>query len=177
MKNLPRRLTLNKPHPRTQIQHTIFLALSIILVLAFQEKALGNDIISGYNSLIFRSYSDLTFKGINGVREEVDNDHYTFYDLLNIRQIRLHQSDGLRVFGSGSGWLRLDFGDKAFDSQTKADLIYTCAGCHDNGADTICVQCHATIAKGGLGINPHPRGFHSRLGTTRDQVCLECHVK
>jgi len=55
--------------------------------------------------------------------------------------------------------------------------IFTCAGCHDNGADTICLECHATIEKGGRGINPHPRGFRSRLDRNRDRVCLMCHVK
>lgn len=54
--------------------------------------------------------------------------------------------------------------------------IFTCAGCHDNGADTICLECHSTVEKGGWGINPHPRGFHSRLRMTRDRVCLACHV-
>lgn len=54
--------------------------------------------------------------------------------------------------------------------------IYTCAGCHDNGADTICLECHATLEKGGWGINPHPRGFQSGLTMGSDRVCLYCHV-
>ena len=55
--------------------------------------------------------------------------------------------------------------------------IFSCAGCHDNGADTICLECHSTVEKGGWGINPHPLGFTSRLGKTRDRVCLACHVR
>lgn len=54
--------------------------------------------------------------------------------------------------------------------------IVSCAGCHDNGADTICLECHATVEKGGWGINPHPRGFRSNLRMRHDPVCLACHV-
>jgi len=55
--------------------------------------------------------------------------------------------------------------------------IVSCAGCHDNGTDTICLECHATLEKGGWGINPHPRGFRSSFSMTSDRVCLYCHVQ
>ena len=72
---------------------------------------------------------------------------------------------------------REDPTDPNFHGRIARREIVSCAGCHDNGSDTICLECHSTIEKGGWGVNPHPRGFHSSLRRTRDRVCLRCHVK
>lgn len=66
--------------------------------------------------------------------------------------------------------------DPNFHGRIARREIVTCAGCHDNGADTICLECHATVEKGGWGVSPHPLGFHSSLRINRDPVCLACHV-
>lgn len=53
--------------------------------------------------------------------------------------------------------------------------IASCAACHDQGARSICVDCHKV---GGIGGNPHPAGWSQRHG--RDEIahngmCLGCH--
>ena len=53
--------------------------------------------------------------------------------------------------------------------------IAACASCHDQGAKSICVDCHRT---GGIGGNPHPSGWtqrhpHSEIGS--NNMCLQCH--
>lgn len=53
--------------------------------------------------------------------------------------------------------------------------ITTCAGCHDQGARSICVDCHAV---GGVGGNPHPRDFTKRHGKDElatNATCAVCH--
>ncbi|MEW6742290.1 MAG: cytochrome c3 family protein [Planctomycetota bacterium] len=50
--------------------------------------------------------------------------------------------------------------------------ILACASCHDSGLDANCVQCHQV---GGVGGNPHPPGFRSRLSKTHADVCKACH--
>jgi hypothetical protein len=53
--------------------------------------------------------------------------------------------------------------------------ILSCAGCHDNGADAICVACHRS---GGVGGNPHPSRFLDRYqGEDRSKPpCSACHT-
>jgi len=55
--------------------------------------------------------------------------------------------------------------------------ILTCAACHDKGAATSCIDCHAISASGltGPGGNPHPAGFKSKLSKSTDAVCILCH--
>lgn len=53
--------------------------------------------------------------------------------------------------------------------------INACASCHDQGAKSICVDCHRS---GGVGGNPHPSGWsrrhpQSEIGT--NHMCLACH--
>jgi hypothetical protein len=53
--------------------------------------------------------------------------------------------------------------------------VSQCAACHDQGARSICVDCHRV---GGIGGNPHPSGWAARHG--RDEIahngmCLVCH--
>ena len=53
--------------------------------------------------------------------------------------------------------------------------IATCAACHDQGARSICVDCHRV---GGVGCNPHPRYFTRRHGQAElatNPTCLVCH--
>lgn len=100
-----------------------------------------------------------------------------------------HVREGIADVNPGSGTdltanphplgfgFRSDPTDPNFHGRIARREIFTCAGCHDNGADTICLECHATVEKGGWGVNPHPAGFRSRLSRTNDRVCLFCHVQ
>jgi hypothetical protein len=54
--------------------------------------------------------------------------------------------------------------------------IVSCAACHDQGARSICVDCHKV---GGIGGNPHPPGWASRHGLgeiSRNGMCTACHL-
>ncbi len=46
-----------------------------------------------------------------------------------------------------------------------------CASCHGGAGESLCVSCHAV---GGVGGNPHPPGFSSRLPMTA-MPCRMCH--
>ena len=49
--------------------------------------------------------------------------------------------------------------------------IVNCAGCHDQGADAVCVACHKTI-------NPHPPSWtsrHSPADWPKNKTCQICH--
>jgi hypothetical protein len=52
--------------------------------------------------------------------------------------------------------------------------IVSCAGCHDQGAQSTCVQCHRTV-------NPHPSGWATRHNKTSDvasnSMCRICHAQ
>jgi hypothetical protein len=48
-----------------------------------------------------------------------------------------------------------------------------CASCHGGAGEALCVGCHRV---GGVGGNPHPPGFSSRLDRTRDLPCRMCHT-
>ena len=52
--------------------------------------------------------------------------------------------------------------------------ITQCAACHDRGPQSNCIRCHSSVARGGLGINPHPPGF-DRGGKQQHRVCKLCH--
>jgi hypothetical protein len=52
--------------------------------------------------------------------------------------------------------------------------IASCAPCHDQGARSICVDCHKV---GGVGGDPHPPGWrHSRDEIRQNGMCLACHL-
>jgi hypothetical protein len=53
--------------------------------------------------------------------------------------------------------------------------ILACAGCHDNGADAICVACHRP---GGVGGNPHPSRFLDKYDDAdrSKPPCSACHT-
>jgi len=63
----------------------------------------------------------------------------------------------------------------AFHGPVARRDIATCAGCHDQGASSTCVQCHRV---GGVGGNPHPASWLARHGVAElstNSMCLACH--
>ncbi len=69
----------------------------------------------------------------------------------------------------GEDWVYNQHGEKARRN------IGTCASCHEDGAKSNCITCHAPGGKGG---NPHPAGWSGgRLGLDRskDKPCSYCH--
>lgn len=83
-----------------------------------------------------------------------------------------------RGFGQGRGrnphppnWVSVAGGRNLHGRAARREVV-SCAGCHDQGAASNCVRCHRV---GGVGGNPHPPGFKSRLSKTRDVVCRICH--
>ena len=69
------------------------------------------------------------------------------------------------------GWTARDQHGRA----ARNDII-SCAGCHDQGAASVCVQCHRV---GGIGGNPHPADFRSKHNLRDDirnnSMCRVCH--
>ncbi len=56
----------------------------------------------------------------------------------------------------------------------RADIT-SCAACHDQGANSICVDCHQV---GGVGGNPHPASWSRRHSTSEIEhngMCVACH--
>ncbi|HET6146407.1 MAG TPA: cytochrome c3 family protein [Polyangia bacterium] len=54
--------------------------------------------------------------------------------------------------------------------------ISACASCHDQGARSICIDCHRV---GGVGGDPHPPGWtkhHPQSEINRNPMCLSCHL-
>ncbi len=88
-----------------------------------------------------------------------------------------HQAQNLTPFGSSPrdphppGW---SFpGSANFHGPEARRDIASCASCHDQGARSICVDCHRV---GGIGGNPHPPGWsHERGEIARNTMCLACH--
>ena len=72
-----------------------------------------------------------------------------------------------------SGWVLP--GSGAFHGDAARRDIANCASCHDQGAQSNCVQCHKS---GGFGGDPHPAGFgrkHSLQEVKSNGTCLACH--
>ncbi|MHB8876437.1 MAG: cytochrome c3 family protein [Myxococcaceae bacterium] len=58
--------------------------------------------------------------------------------------------------------------------EARRDIV-RCAACHDQGASSICVDCHRV---GGVGGNPHPASWlsrHNRDELRKNSMCLACH--
>jgi len=54
--------------------------------------------------------------------------------------------------------------------------IARCAACHDEGGNSICIQCHRV---GGIGGNPHPPSWlrrHDNGEIPNNGMCLFCHL-
>ena len=71
----------------------------------------------------------------------------------------------------GSGWIAPGTGGlHAFEARAN---ILSCAGCHNQGASSVCVACHKL---NGIGGNPHPPGWKgttSQIGS--NPTCRICH--
>jgi hypothetical protein len=70
-----------------------------------------------------------------------------------------------------AGWV----GGEAHGRAARRDVT-SCAGCHDNGADALCVNCHQV--GGSANVNPHPRAFtrkHSPGDIEKNAMCRACH--
>lgn len=55
--------------------------------------------------------------------------------------------------------------------------IHSCAACHDQGAASVCVQCHRV---GGVGGSPHPAGWSKKnkeSDIAGNALCLTCHAQ
>jgi Cytochrome c7 and related cytochrome c len=72
------------------------------------------------------------------------------------------------------GWAMPGAGAEFHGAAARHDIT-SCAACHDQGARSICVDCHKV---GGIGGNPHPPGWESRHGRNEipnNNLCLTCH--
>ncbi len=69
-----------------------------------------------------------------------------------------------------SGWLVKGSGD--FHGPPARRDIGSCATCHERGAESNCIGCHKV---GGVGGNPHPPGWESRIDPQRGHACVMCH--
>jgi hypothetical protein len=66
-------------------------------------------------------------------------------------------------------------GSASFHGTAARRDIVSCASCHDQGARSICVDCHKV---GGIGGNPHPASWQSRHNHEeigRNNMCTVCH--
>jgi len=67
-------------------------------------------------------------------------------------------------------------GSAQFHGTDARSHVETCAACHDQGAASICVNCHKP---GGVGGDPHPAGYsshHSLNDAKHNPMCLACHI-
>jgi hypothetical protein len=85
-----------------------------------------------------------------------------------------HTSRGIAGEGRGSphppGWIGLSSADNEHGRQARRDPA-ACASCHDGAGQSLCVSCHKV---GGVGGNPHPASWSSRLPLTA-MPCRMCH--
>jgi hypothetical protein len=69
------------------------------------------------------------------------------------------------------GWTSGNPASVDFHGRAARRDLLSCAGCHDRGPLTNCIDCHRV---GGRGGNPHPRGFES-FRSRGDGMCRYCH--
>lgn len=85
-----------------------------------------------------------------------------------------HTEKGLAGDGRGSphgaGWIGITASENRHGREARRDPA-SCASCHGGAGEQLCVRCHAV---GGVGGNPHPPGFSSRLPLTA-MPCRMCH--
>jgi len=90
------------------------------------------------------------------------------------RCVGCHQSRGVagdnRRSPHPANWVGLVAGDDAHGRAARRDPA-ACAACHDGAGQALCVRCHAV---GGVGGNPHPSGWSSRLPRSA-MPCRLCH--
>ncbi len=73
------------------------------------------------------------------------------------------------------GWSIPGGGAQFHGTEARRDIT-ACAGCHDQGARSICVDCHKV---GGIGGDPHPSGWEGRHPSSEihsNNLCLTCHL-
>jgi hypothetical protein len=67
--------------------------------------------------------------------------------------------------------------DKAsghFHGDAARKNIVSCAGCHDQGAASVCIQCHRV--GGFAGVSPHPKSFKNKASDiSKNGMCQTCH--
>jgi hypothetical protein len=78
------------------------------------------------------------------------------------------------------GWANDAGAGQGFHGTAARRNIVSCAGCHDQGAASVCTTCHRSFGPGsaGIGGNPHPAGFrakHGRDDIRKNAMCSACH--
>jgi len=68
------------------------------------------------------------------------------------------------------GWVGLTAADAEHGREARRDPAQ-CAACHGGAGEALCVKCHAV---GGVGGNPHPPGWSSRIPLGQ-MPCRMCH--
>jgi hypothetical protein len=68
-------------------------------------------------------------------------------------------------------WVGSNTSSSNFHGPAARRDILSCAGCHEAGPATNCIQCHKVGAYGG---NPHPSGWKSSRGVEAE-MCRYCH--
>ena len=85
----------------------------------------------------------------------------------------------VRPLSHGAGWVGPRGSPNQHSVEARRD-ISSCAACHDQSGPTqTCVGCHATAAKSGAGINPHPQAFlnkHTVADQAHNSMCKVCHA-
>jgi hypothetical protein len=78
-------------------------------------------------------------------------------------------ANGARQSPHPAGWVGIP-GPNDHGPAARRDPVL-CAGCHEGAGEAMCVSCHKV---GGVGGNPHPPGFDSRLPLSA-LPCRLCH--
>lgn len=76
-----------------------------------------------------------------------------------------------RVSQHGPGWVGLPGTPNRHGRAARINPI-ECASCHSGAGESLCIGCHKV---GGIGGNPHPPGWSSRLNKHSDLPCRLCH--
>jgi hypothetical protein len=69
-----------------------------------------------------------------------------------------------------AGWVGITASQNLHGREARRDPA-ACASCHSGAGEALCIKCHAV---GGVGGNPHPPGWSSRL-SLRATPCRLCH--
>ena len=86
-----------------------------------------------------------------------------------------HVANGVSGTGRRSphppGWVGATAADNEHGREARRDPT-SCASCHDGAGQSLCISCHKV---GGVGGNPHPPGWSSRLPLS-SMPCRLCHA-
>ena len=92
-----------------------------------------------------------------------------------------HAAEGVAARAAGgaptgsphpAGWVGLGPAGNEHGRAARRDPL-ACASCHGGAGEMLCVGCHRV---GGIGGNPHPPGWSSRLDERADLPCRLCHA-